>query len=286
MIALRLGDEVIRLEPEEWEIWVQDGRVPPEAQLWIEGSGWVPVGMVPAYRRLREGEPRRGRQAPEVFAIAFPRRGLSATEVLVLANLLVAGALAAIFGAGYLAEIRRWTTGAWFELRDQRAVWWWLPTLFLHAGPRHLFANMLSLLATAAAVEFLMGKRWVYAVYLIAGLGGMWLSYAGHARPPLSIGASGAIFGLGGACAAFVLRRRRAFTYRQRWKAGRVYGPLLLFLILPSVLHADYLGHLGGLLTGFLLGLFIPPHPRLMLDKERGLPPRREPSSEEPSQGV
>ncbi len=265
MIRMRIGTEEIRLEQEEWDLWLQDGRIPSDAWLWLEGTGWVPVGSIPAYQHAGQGEPKRPARFPEVFSVAFPRRGVSATEALLLVNLLVAGVLTAAFGERYLAEIEAWATGAWFAVRDRHAIWWWLPTLFLHAGPRHLFANMVSLLATATSVEYLMGRRWVYAVYLITGVGGMWLSFAGHGRPPLSIGASGAIFGLGGATVAFVLRRHRSFTYRQRWKARRVYAPLFVFLILPSVLNADYLGHVGGLVTGLALGLFIPPHTRLHL---------------------
>lgn len=273
MIILRVGTEEIRLEPEEWDLWLQDGRIPPDARVWIEGAGWIPAADLPDYRRLREAEARPALRLPEVFSIAFPRGGVSATEALVLVNLLVAGILAAVFGERYLIEIRTWATGAWFAVRDHHAIWWWLPTLFLHAGPRHLFANMVSLLATSTSVEYIMGRRWVYSVYLIAGIGGMLLSFAGHGRPPLSIGASGAIFGLGGATVAFVLRRHRSFTYRQRWKARRVYAPLFVILILPSVLNADYLGHVGGLITGLAMGLFIPPHERLHLGDDASTTP-------------
>ncbi len=272
MITLRIGTEEIRLEPEEWALWVQDGRIPADARLWLEGTGWVPVSSIPDYQQMTQGERKRPARFPEVFSIAFPRRGVSATEAFLLVNLLVAGVLAAVFGQRYLAEIHAWATGAWFAVRDRHEIWWWLPTLFLHAGPRHLFANMMSLLATATSVEYLMGRRWVTIVYFIAGIGGMWLSFEGHGQPPLSIGASGAIFGLGGATIAFVLRRHRSFTYRQRWKARRVYAPLFLFLVLPSVLNADYLGHVGGLVSGLALGLFIPPHRRLRLGDDGSKP--------------
>ena len=272
MITLRIGTEEIRLEPEEWELWVQDGRIPSDAWIWMEGTGWVPVGSVPAYQHAGRGERKGSARFPEVFSIVFPRRGVSATEALLLVNLLVAGILTAILAADYLAGISAWATRAWFGVRDRHAYWFWLPTLFLHAGPKHLFGNMISLVATGGAVEYLMGRRWVYAVYIVTGIAGMWLSFAGHGRPPLSIGASGAIFGLGGATVAFVLRRHRSFSYRQRWKARRVYAPLFVVLILPSVLNADYLGHLGGLVAGLLTGLFIPPHPRLHLGEKEKAP--------------
>jgi membrane associated rhomboid family serine protease len=272
MIILRIGTEEIRLEPEEWELWIQDGRISPDASVWIAGTGWVPVATLPDYRGLREAEAKPSPRVPEVFSIVFPRRGLSATEAFGLTNLLAAGILTAILGANYLAGISDWATQAWFGVRDRHAYWFWLPTLFLHAGPKHLFGNMISLVATGGAVEYLMGRRWVYALYFMTGIAGMWLSFEGHGHPPLSIGASGAIFGLGGATVAFVLRRHRSFTYGQRWKARRVYAPLFLFLIVPSVLNADYLGHLGGLIAGLCAGLFVPPHPRLHLGEKEKAP--------------
>ena len=91
----------------------------------------------------------------------------------------------------------------------------------------------------------------------------MFFSYIGHQGPPLSIGASGAVFGLEGCTAAFIARRYHMFTYRQRWKARRVYLPLFVVLFLPSLLNADYFGHLGGLLGGLILGTMIPPHQRV-----------------------
>jgi membrane associated rhomboid family serine protease len=72
------------------------------------------------------------------------------------------------------------------------------------------------------------------------------------------------VFGLVGCTVGFILRRYRLFTYRQRWKARRVYLPLFIALFLPSLLHADYFAHVGGLLSGLALGVVIPPHRRVL----------------------
>ena len=180
-------------------------------------------------------------------------------------NLLTAAVLVAALGAGYYPTVREWTTDWWYALGGRGELWWWLPTIFLHAGAEHLGYNMVALLVTAGAVEFLAGRVWTYLLYLFTGIAGMAFSYWGHHHPPLSIGASGAIYGLAGAAIAIVLRRRPLFSYRQRWKSWRVYLPLFLVLALPSLLRADYWGHAGGLVSGLLLGPFVPPHPRLSL---------------------
>jgi membrane associated rhomboid family serine protease len=195
--------------------------------------------------------------------VLFPRRGLSATEVLLAVNLIVTTALFLAWGRDYGVNLRHWTDGWWSAVRVERAYGWWLPTIFLHAGPGHLVRNMIALLAAASAVEFLAGGRWTLAAYLVTGLVGAWVSYVGHGAPPLSIGASGAIMGLLGCTVSFIIRRRRMFNYAQRWKVWRVYVPLSVLLLLPVLVNADVHAHAGGFACGLVLGLWLPPHARI-----------------------
>jgi rhomboid protease GluP len=190
---------------------------------------------------------------------------MSATEILLAANLVVAAVLFAAWGADYVTHLHLLTAEWWHAARERHAYGWMLPTIFLHANPGHLAANMTSLLAAAGAVEFLTGRRWTLAVYLATGLAAAWISYVGHDAPPLSVGASGAIFGLLGCTVAFIIRRRRMFNFAQRWKVWRVYVPLFVLLFLPALGRADVHAHLGGFAAGLLLGPWIPPHPRVVL---------------------
>lgn len=167
------------------------------------------------------------------------------------------------WGSDYGGNLRLWTESWWSAVRDDRAYGWWLPTIFLHAGPGHLARNMIALLAASGAVEFLMGGRWAFAAYLVTGVGAAWVSYVGHGAPPLSVGASGAILGLFGCTVTFVIRRRREFNYAQRWKVWRVYVPLFALLFLPVIANADVHAHAGGFAFGLLLGLWFPPHHRI-----------------------
>jgi len=160
-------------------------------------------------------------------------------------------------------NLHHWADRWWIAVRADRAYGWWLPTLFLHAGPGHLARNMIALLVAAGTVEFLVGGRWTLAAYLVTGLGGAWVSYVGHGSPPLSIGASGAILGLLGCVVSFIIRRRRMFNYAQRWKVWRVYVPLFVLLLLPVLVHADVHAHAGGFAWGLALGLWLPPHARI-----------------------
>lgn len=270
MIGIRLEGEEIWLEPREWEVWVEDGRIPPDALVLVPGRGWIEASRLDIYRRTApEGARFPEPPAPSLREILFPRRGLSATEGLILLNLLVSMVLIVALGSRYTLTVRDWTTEWWYAVAGHRAYFYWLFTIFMHAGPEHLGGNMISLLAGAGAVEFVAGKRWTVVVYVLTGVVGMVVSYWGHSGPPLSIGASGAVFGLLGAVVAFLIRRHRAFSLRQRWKSRRIYLPLFVALYLPSLLNADYFGHVGGLVAGLLLGFFLPPHRRLREYMER-----------------
>ena len=198
-----------------------------------------------------------------VREVLFPKRGLSATEFLVAANLAVFAVLLIAWGDDYGANLRTSAAGWWSAVRSDHAYAWWFPTIFLHAGPGHLARNMIALVAASGAVEFLMGGRWALAAYLATGLGAAWVSYVGHGAPPLSVGASGAILGLFGCTVTFVIRRRREFNTAQRWKVWRVYVPLFVLLFLPVIANADVHAHAGGFACGLLLGLWLPPHPRV-----------------------
>jgi rhomboid protease GluP len=203
------------------------------------------------------------RPTADLRGILFPKRGLSATEFLLGANIVVAAVLVAVWGRDYTANVRQWAWDGWHAVRMHRAYGWFLPTLFLHAGPGHLASNMTALLAASGAVEFLAGGGWALFAYLVTGLAAAWASYAGHGAPPLSVGASGAVFGLLGCSVSFIIRRRPMFNYAKRWKVWRVYIPLFILLFVPAIAHADVHAHAGGFGCGLILGLWLPPHARI-----------------------
>ncbi len=125
--------------------------------------------------------------------------------------------------------------------------WRLLTSVFLHFGFLHLAFNMLFLYNLGPGMEALYGHRRYLAIYLAAGILGSISSYA--FTPGMSVGASGALFGLIGAYLYFWLRRPRAGR-----RLGRDMLILLVFnvvfgLINPSV---DNWAHFGGLIGGFL----------------------------------
>ena len=124
--------------------------------------------------------------------------------------------------------------------------WWRLFTsMFLHYGPLHLGLNVLALWWFGAAVEEVLGRGRYLLLYLVSGLAGA----AGAlvvSPETLTVGASGAIFGILGA--AFVLERQRTY----------VLGGSALSLIVINLAFTFFIpgisigGHLGGLFAGAL----------------------------------
>ena len=74
----------------------------------------------------------------------------------------------------------------------------------------------------------------------------------------MSVGASGAVYGLIGTVIAFVIRYYPRLPRWHRWKARRIYAPILVLAVLPSIFNADWRAHVGGFLAGLALGLILP----------------------------
>jgi rhomboid protease GluP len=133
-----------------------------------------------------------------------------------------------------------------------------LTSMFLHGGPTHIAFNAWALYALGFEAERLYGTPRFLAVYLLGGLGGGLASYALNPSP--SVGASGAIFGLVGALAAFYYEARGVLGGMARQQLGSlVFITLInigLGLTTPNI---DNNAHIGGLVAGALAGWLLAP---------------------------
>ena len=130
--------------------------------------------------------------------------------------------------------------------------------MFLHADPQHLFNNMIMLALGGAIVENYTGHAFYFFLYMLSGLFGNMISMAHEIFYDLSwvsLGASGAIMGLVGFVIVWILVNRRSFV---RSKSLIIRLLLLGIFVINACFfqeNANTAAHLGGLLTGAVLGV-------------------------------
>jgi membrane associated rhomboid family serine protease len=126
---------------------------------------------------------------------------------------------------------------------------------FLHVSIWHIAVNMLVLVMVGPALEVMLGRVRYVALYLLSAIGGGVLVYLVEDIQYSALGASGAIFGL--FAAYWVLARRvRADTSAM---TGTIVLNLIISVTFPGI---SLWGHLGGLITGAVVGsvlAFAPP---------------------------
>jgi hypothetical protein len=149
--------------------------------------------------------------------------------------------------------------------------------MFLHIGFSHLAFNAWALFSLGREVEAFYGPVWFTAIYLISGLGGN-LAYYLFGSDTLSAGASGAVFGLIGSEAAFFWLNRDLFGQIGRQRLANLAVLIGINLIFGfTVPGINNLAHLGGLVSGAVMGLALAPRYRFRLLTFPGTPEHPEP---------
>jgi len=149
---------------------------------------------------------------------------------------------------------------------------WWQPFtyMFLHANFSHLFFNMFAVLMFAPALEESWGSRRFLTYYLVCGVGAALVQLAVWAlvmpgQPAVTIGASGAVFGILFAFGWLFPEVRLFLLFIPIPIRSRVfvaiYAAIELFAGIGDVVgvNADnvaHFAHLGGMLFGWLLILW------------------------------
>lgn len=133
-------------------------------------------------------------------------------------------------------------------------VWRLVSAIFLHGDIMHILFNMYSLYILGSQVEIIFGKVKYLIIYFISGIAANILSCI-LAPNTLSIGASGAIFGLLGAFAIVI------FINRKKVSKGSIANLVLVILLNIYIgftgQSIDNAAHIGGLVTGILVGFII-----------------------------
>ena len=189
------------------------------------------------------------------WSFFIPRKGFMATPILIDLNILVFIVMIAS-GVGIMSpstlSLLKW--GVDFGPLTLTGDWWRAVTCnFIHIGAFHLLMNMYAFMYVGLLLEGLIGSRRMFMSYLLTGLCSAVFSLYMHGET-ISAGASGAIFGLYGIFLAFLFFHRIAKEQRKA-----LLTSILIFvgynLVYGMKAGIDNAAHIGGLLSGFLLGI-------------------------------
>jgi len=180
-----------------------------------------------------------------VLGVAFVAEGLAGRDPLVKSSV-------ALFrlGALYMPAVRDgdfWRIGSY---------------ALLHIGWLHLLVNGYALWILAPQLEVTYGSNLTLGLFSATAIAGgaastAWSLHTGAAN--LAAGASGGIFGLFGATVALYLRVRHGLPERVRRSITQTIAiNLLINLAIAFSFPVDSAAHLGGFLSGILLGLVAP----------------------------
>jgi membrane associated rhomboid family serine protease len=233
---------------------------------WLAAIAWCLLLVVPAFLQNRArfhpfrqsgSDPFRRSGSDRQFAI------IVSPVVLALIIVNVAAFVVELLAGGSTNPVTLHRLG---ELDTSSVIfrhqyWRLLTALFLHYGPIHIFFNLFALLLLGPALERQIGAVSFAVCYLVSGIGSsivvVLLTRLRLHEPVQLVGASGCIMGVAGTWAGFLLRHRHAPLAPKRLRDIIVIVLLQIAFDLVTR-EVSSSAHLGGLLTGFLLGLLVP----------------------------
>lgn len=142
-----------------------------------------------------------------------------------------------------------------YEAVQNGQVYRLITSMFLHSDIIHIACNMYALYVLGPVVERYYGKTKFLFIYMLSGILGSIFSAAFMSAETISIGASGAIFGLLGSIAYFTYYYRATLQGLLR---SQILPVILLNLALGFMIPGiDISGHIGGLIGGILTSMSI-----------------------------
>ena len=253
----------------------------------IVGAGETQCGVCGASSATQPAS-HTGPRTPDKETIRFARAVLNRpykfTIALLVANLFVfllmwesSGASFQVLQRGF-PDLVLITYGAKLNylINPPNNQWWRLITpMFVHIDLLHLVMNMFSLLILGPFVEKLYGSAKFVVFWVLTGIAGSLGSYLAL-RPSLargvlgsfifkgadvpSAGASGALFGLVGILFVFGIKYRRELPEGFKRVFGTGMLPIIFINLFIGFLGRNFISnaaHLGGLLAGIALALFV-----------------------------
>ena len=189
----------------------------------------------------------------------------SYTGALIAANVVAFVGVLVLMVSFDEAKVVSWVALMPAVILQGQNVWTFFTSMFMHAGFGHLFVNMISLMFIGGFVEKLIGKKRFLSLYfaggLFAGLFFVLIALAsGVDMNVYAVGASGAIFALGGLLAVLTPRLPVLVFFIIPMPMWAAMGFLMFGLWALSLglgLPIGNTAHLGGLIVGLGYGFYL-----------------------------
>lgn len=210
--------------------------------------------------------PEKTNEFSDTWKAFAPRQGFLSTPVIIYLNVAVFIVMV-IAGLGFLdftpTDLAAW--GGNYGPYTSNSQWWRLVTAtFLHGGFAHLTFNMYGLLFVGLLLEPILGRNRFAVCYLVTGILASFASFKIHPAS-VSVGASGAIFGMYGIFLVFLVTGVCPPGMKKAFLASTVIF-IGYNLVAGLAGNADNAAHIGGLATGAIIGLAL--SGKLKIEKE------------------
>jgi len=191
----------------------------------------------------------------KIYERTFKPKKIIITNILIVACILMflitclLGGFSSILSVTVNVALK---LGANYQGLVKHEPWRLITYMFLHGSLAHLLINMYSLFVLGTQTETFYGKVKFLIIYIVSGICGGLMSAAFSANS-VSVGASGAIFGLTGALLYFGYHYR---TFLGSSLKNQIIPVIIVNLILGFLISGiDNAGHIGGLIGGFLISM-------------------------------
>ena len=146
-----------------------------------------------------------------------------------------------------------------------REPWTIISYMFTHQDFFHLLANMLTLYFFGSFLNRITGVKTFLLVYFLGGIvAGIFVLLLSFSPYSLTIGASGAVFALGGVLTVLT-PQLKVFIFPIPAPVPLWVAIVLGFFVMMLMPNVSWQGHLGGLLLGLLAGLYLRRRLRVIL---------------------
>ncbi len=224
----------------------------------------IPKINMEEYNHFKENKPLKEDDLKDFIQFLNPIGQHKATAILLLLNITVF--LIMIFsGINIIAptskELLDIGGNRRFEVLNG-AYWRLFTSIFIHGGIMHIVMNLFGLWFGTIFLENVLKPIKLILIYIICGLIASLASVFWHENI-VSVGASGAIFGLYGLVLAFTV-----FNIYSKNTRGITWILLVLYagvsLVLGFFGGIDNAAHIGGLIAGFIIGILL-----IVINKEK-----------------